>query len=106
MRFAWRKVGHPTSATFGLPPRWFVRGMRREPELESAYLARYAQTKDRAIAETLDDPAMLERFRVPAQLPRGFGFALDERIVEIPWAFAAMGGGRLLDAGSALNHPV
>ena len=36
----------------------------------------------------------------------GVGLHLDERVVEYPWLFARLpdGEGRLLDAGSALNH--
>lgn len=40
-------------------------------------------------------------------LPLGFGFRLDERIIEYPWLFSRLpkSAGTLLDAGSALNHP-
>jgi SAM-dependent methyltransferase len=39
-------------------------------------------------------------------LPAGFGRWLDERIIEYPWLFSHLpaGPGRLLDAGSTLNH--
>ena len=39
------------------------------------------------------------------KLPAGYGFRLDERIIEYPWLFSRlpMGEGRLLDAGSTLN---
>ena len=39
------------------------------------------------------------------ELPAGYGFRLDERIIEYPWLFSRlpMGAGRLLDAGSTLN---
>jgi hypothetical protein len=42
----------------------------------------------------------------PEVLKPGYGFRLDERIVEYPWLFAVLppGQGTLLDAGSALNH--
>lgn len=38
-------------------------------------------------------------------LPRGYGFRLDERIIEYPWILSRLpeGPGRLLDAGSTLN---
>lgn len=38
-------------------------------------------------------------------LPVGYGFRLDERIVEYPWLFSRLpsGGGNFLDAGSVLN---
>ncbi len=41
----------------------------------------------------------------PRQLPPGYGYRLDERVVEYPWLFSQLpvGGGKLLDAGSALN---
>ena len=39
-------------------------------------------------------------------LPAGYGFRLDERIVEYPWLFSRLpaGTGNLLDAGSVLNY--
>ncbi len=39
-------------------------------------------------------------------LPRGFGVGIDERAVEYPWLFGQLPAnpGRVLDAGSALNH--
>ena len=42
----------------------------------------------------------------PKHLPSGYGYRLDERIVEIPWLFSRLSpcSGRLLDAGSALNY--
>lgn len=42
----------------------------------------------------------------PRELKKGYGFRLDERIVEYPWLFSVLppGRGTLLDAGSALNH--
>jgi SAM-dependent methyltransferase len=89
-----------------LPPRWFTRGVKRRPELASYFIGEYPETKDRALALALDDPDLLSRFRDGARLPRGYGFAIDERMVEIPWALANLAGGRVLDAGSALNHPV
>ena len=41
----------------------------------------------------------------PAHLPQGYGFRLDERVIEYPWFFSRLpvGEGKLLDAGSVLN---
>lgn len=40
------------------------------------------------------------------KLPKGYGFRVDERIIEYPWLVSKLptGNGTLLDAGSALNH--
>jgi SAM-dependent methyltransferase len=40
------------------------------------------------------------------QILQGFGYRLDERLVEYPWLFSRLpaGPGELLDAGSVLNH--
>jgi SAM-dependent methyltransferase len=37
-------------------------------------------------------------------LPTGYGVDGNERVVEIPWLLAQHPAGRVLDAGSALNH--
>lgn len=40
------------------------------------------------------------------KLPDGYGYRLDERVVEYPWFFSRIedSANRILDAGSALNH--
>ncbi len=40
------------------------------------------------------------------QLPEGYGYRLDERVIEYPWFFSRCprGAGVLLDAGSVLNY--
>lgn len=43
-------------------------------------------------------------FATGAPLPAGYGAGFDERLVEFPWALAQGLGGRVLDAGSTLNH--
>ena len=43
-------------------------------------------------------------FARSAPLPRGYGIGLDERVVEYPWLLPRVPRGRILDAGSALNH--
>lgn len=62
----------------------------------------YEQHKVRSISAAINDPTF-----DPEKLTPGFGWRLDERIVEYPWLIARLpeGGGRLLDAGSTLNHP-
>ena len=48
----------------------------------------------------------VERFRESGNLPIGYGVAASERCVEYPFLLSCLpaDGGRLLDAGSALNH--
>ena len=53
----------------------------------------------------LDDRSTLDRFASRAPLPEGYGVGFDERVVEYPWFLAQTLCGRLLDAGSTLNHP-
>jgi SAM-dependent methyltransferase len=62
----------------------------------------YEEHKRRTILPVLDDGVWN-----PNVLPVGWGWRLDERVVEYPWFFARLprGEGRLLDAGSTLNFP-
>jgi SAM-dependent methyltransferase len=66
--------------------------------------AEYGRAHRRFVADALDDPALIERFRAGAPLQAGFGIGLDERVVEFPWLRAHATGGPALDAGSTLNH--
>jgi SAM-dependent methyltransferase len=61
----------------------------------------YAAYKRRKITEVIN----LRGFDAK-NLPAGYGFRLDERIVEYPWFLARLPdhSGTLLDAGSILNH--
>jgi SAM-dependent methyltransferase len=47
---------------------------------------------------------VLDVFRSGSELPKGFGVGFDERVIEFPWLAAHRLGGRVLDAGSTLNH--
>ena len=62
----------------------------------------YTEYKWAALGTALARPD----FPAAAGMP-GYGYRLDERIVELPWFFSRLpaGPGTLLDAGSALNHP-
>jgi SAM-dependent methyltransferase len=64
----------------------------------------YAEVHQRFVAEILDDASLVERFARAERLPPGYGVGLDERVVEFPWLIAQRLSGRVLDAGSALNH--
>jgi SAM-dependent methyltransferase len=60
----------------------------------------YDVYKEKMIREVLSDGKF-----DPGKIPQGYGFRIDERVVEYPWFFSRLpsGEGRLLDAGSALN---
>ncbi len=66
----------------------------------------YSEYKEKRLSSLLDNKAFLERFLAGGSLPAGYGFRLDERIVEYLWVIARLGPEhhRLLDAGSTLNH--
>lgn len=66
----------------------------------------YHAFREKYVTLTLDDPALLRRFAEGDDLPPAYGIGLDERCVEYPWLFSQFGtsSGRLLDAGSTLNH--
>ena len=56
------------------------------------------------VFRALQKQKLMELFRTGAQLPRGYGRGLDERVVEYPWTLARLGDSQqILDAGSALN---
>jgi len=60
----------------------------------------YIEYKEDEIARVLREGSFAAN-----KLPAGYGFRLDERIIEYPWLFSRLptGEGRLLDAGSVLN---
>lgn len=64
----------------------------------------YYTAKKQTIEKAIDANAV----RQGVDLPDSFGIAIDERVVEYPWLFGYLRRdnlkGRLLDAGSALNH--
>lgn len=53
---------------------------------------------------SLDHGELLCRFSTGAPLPERYGAGLSERVVEFPWVMSQKPEGRVLDAGSALNH--
>lgn len=60
------------------------------------------QTVKRAIITSALDSGLL---RDGSELPRGYGIAMDERVVEYAWVFSRLSNvGKMLDAGSTFNH--
>lgn len=62
----------------------------------------YYTAKKNAICDAIDCGI----FKPQGSIPEHFGIGIDERVVEYPWLFAQLPEhpGRMLDAGSALNH--
>jgi SAM-dependent methyltransferase len=75
-------------------PLYVVRD--RRPWLPGYYTAKRWQ-----IANAIDAGLL----RPGSVLPRGYGFRIDERIIEYPWVYSRLPRrpGMMLDAGSALN---
>lgn len=85
-----------------------------KPDLITQYISNgripwspgYAKYKNRLLLETLGSAAAMRRFAEGEPLPTGYGYGVDERVVEIPWVLSRLrGAGRVLDAGSVLNTP-
>lgn len=80
-----------------------VYNRKPEPWNEHYSAARYELVKNYITNEN-----KLLYFKEEKQLPKGHGIALDERTVEWPWVIAHLNDNdmHILDAGSALNHPL
>jgi SAM-dependent methyltransferase len=65
---------------------------------------RILRKRQSLVTRELDNTAALERFAEGAPLPTGYGAGGNERVIEIPWLLAQRPHGKMLDAGSALNH--
>jgi SAM-dependent methyltransferase len=76
----------------------------RFPAPETPWSDEYLERHRRLVSTVLDDDGFLAAAGRGEALPSGYGVGFDERVVEFPWLFAQGLGGRVLDAGSALNH--
>jgi len=66
----------------------------------------YYEYREQRLNEVVNDESLLEDFANNRELPPGYGYRLDARLIEIPWVLSRVRrtGGRFLDAGSALNY--
>lgn len=66
----------------------------------------YDQFKEKFLQESLNDVSLINIFQESGELPLNYGQFLDERVVEYPWLISHITqcSGKVLDAGSALNH--
>ena len=76
----------------------------RHPAPLVPWTPEYVDAHRAFVADLLDDAAALELFGDGDALPGGFGVGFDERVVEYPWLLTRAPRGRVLDAGSTLNH--
>lgn len=86
---------------------WHVKEYQRYLQNPLPWSAGYLTAKRNCILTALADRDLQAAFQNPQQeLPRGYGYGIDERAVELPWALNRLHKhkGRMLDAGSALNH--
>jgi SAM-dependent methyltransferase len=60
--------------------------------------------QQRFVRAHLGNSDSLARLAAGSPLPRGYGVGANERVIEIPWLLAQNPFGKMLDAGSSLNH--
>jgi SAM-dependent methyltransferase len=72
------------------------------PAIRRPFIPGYQTAKKNLIVSAIDAGLVKDG----ESLPSGYGIAMDERVVEYPWLFGKLGSnvGKMLDAGSALNH--
>lgn len=78
---------------------------RHYPDPGKPFSARYLRNHRRFLTAALRDRELIRRTQAGEDLPTGYGVGYDERVVELPWVLGREPQGRMLDAGSALNHP-
>ena len=72
---------------------------------QKPWSAGYNEYKEQSIRSIINDQTILEQFKSGGILFDSFGYRIDERVVEYPWAISRLNKEKrvLLDAGSALN---
>ncbi|MEA2454627.1 MAG: hypothetical protein QOI45_889 [Thermoleophilaceae bacterium] len=71
---------------------------------ERAWEGDYGQRHGELLSWALGSEEFQRLLARGARLPKGYGVGLDERVIEFPWLYSQAPFGRLLDAGSTLNH--
>jgi SAM-dependent methyltransferase len=82
------------------PDRLRLRERFPAPE---TFTPEYASVHRALLSEAMDAPQLQRVFAQDRRLPAYYGVGLDERVVELPWTLPRLNG-RVLDAGSSLNH--
>jgi SAM-dependent methyltransferase len=89
----------PAAQTARVSPGAYPKAPEGEP-----WSPTYTEAHGSFVERALSDPALTHAFRTGGPLPNGFGAGFDERVVEYPWIASRVLAGRVLDAGSTLNH--
>ena len=76
----------------------------RFPSPGAIWTPQWSALRQKLLAEAFTNRSLQRLFAERADLPAGYGIAMDERVIEWPWVLANGVGGVTLDAGSALNH--
>ncbi|HEU5213396.1 MAG TPA: glycosyltransferase [Gaiellaceae bacterium] len=95
--------GTSDNGSYGSEPDVGTFGERYSPP-DRPWTHDYEALHRRLVSEALDDARFVAQIAAGDPLPPGYGVGFDERVVEFPWLLAQQPSGRLLDAGSALNH--
>lgn len=74
------------------------------PPPELAWEGDYGERHERLLAWAMESAEFDALLAGGHRLPDGYGVGLDERVIEYPWLYSQRPFGRLLDAGSTLNH--
>lgn len=77
---------------------------RRFPATAEPGTLAYDADQRALVASVLDGEEWQALFASGAKLPPGLGAGFDERVIEYGWLFSRRLTGRVLDAGSVLNH--
>ncbi|MHB1953053.1 MAG: class I SAM-dependent methyltransferase [Sulfobacillus sp.] len=82
------------------------RATRAEGPPPVPWSAGFYEYKVRWFSTMLADASILQDFRSCQRLPGNFGYGVDERCIEYPWALSRLPKepALVLDAGSTLNH--
>lgn len=98
---------------YKLIPDWFKVGYY-ELRGKRPWNKGYFTFKFQYIQRAINDREIIKIFKDSKPLAKGYGYSLDERVIEYPWVLSriSVSEGNLLDAGSALNikevleHPI
>jgi len=81
-----------------------LKRLKNRPRIFGVFSLNYVRRQERLLAEVFSSAAAVAEFQSGGELPAGYGRGFDERVVEFPWILAKAPAGRVLDAGSTLNH--